>query len=455
MPRATRRRSIPPWCATLALVLGIAVVHALSPSPQSGDSRLSLVVAWQLLTTGSVDLAHVPAVTSLTWHGDLIPTADGRLVPFFPWPPMLLALPGALILALLGHDPAAVSISDPNLTWIVEVPTAGVLVAITAAVLRRIVLDAGRTWSTPAVGLLTALGFAFTTIAWSAGSRALWQQTVSMLVLALLVLALQRVTRGGRWPWLAGALTALAFIVRPTNAVVALLVITWTLVTLRRAAWRPALAATAVGLVFLAASWLLVGTPLPDYYLPSRLASDPVYPFGESLGVHLVSPARGLLVYVPLVIVATATTVVRAVRRDLGGLDLVLAGSVVLQILVIAKFGSTDGFTVGPRLLLDVVPFVVLLAAPALALVTTRTTAGPTPVRRTLAAVGVALALGAGLFVNASSAVSRDAVCWNVSPAHIDDAPSRVWDAADPPFLRPWRALAAGDGLTLGPCPPP
>ena len=440
------------WRAGLVLGAVVFVIHSLSPSPQSGDSRLSLVVAWQLLTTGSIDLSGIPTVEGLAWTGDLISTADGRLVPFFPWPPMLLALPGALILAAVGVDPAALSISDPNLTWIVEVPTASLIVAVTAVVIRRLVLDAGDRWSTPGTAWIAAGAFAFATIAWSTGSRALWQQTVSMLVLVLALLAIQRRGRGGAWPYLIGVFAALALVVRPTNVVIVVPLLAWMLVAAKPHALRGLLGGAAVLIAFLGLSWVFYGTALPPYYLPTRLGDTPVYDLVESLAVHLVSPGRGLLIYVPIALLALVGVGLRMATRTMSGLQVALGIGIIAQIGIIAKFGSTNGFTYGPRLLLDIVPLLVLLAVPTLA-------ALPRPgghrERRplaVLAAVGVVAVLGWGLFVNATGAATRAAVCWNVTPIAIDTAPERVWDWSDPPFLRPWHDLASGGAFFVGSC---
>lgn len=433
------------------LLLGaiVFVVHAVSPSPQVGDSRLSVVVAWQLATTGSLDVSAAPAVQSLAWTGDLVTGPDGALLPFFPWPPMLLALPGAALIALFGVDPAALSISEPNATWIVEVPTASLLVAMTAAVIRRLVMDGSGPWATPAVGWLASLSFAFTTIAWSTGSRALWQQTVSMLTIALLLLAVQRRERAGAWPLLAGVLAALALVVRPTNVVIVLPLALWLAVVDRPTLLRSLVGALGVMAPFAVLSLVFYGSALPPYYLPSRLAQDPVWDLGESLAVHLVSPGRGLFLYVPVAILAGVGIGMRLRSRTLTGFDVALSVAVIGQLALIAKFGSTNGFTYGPRLLLDIVPVLVLLAAPALRLLTVRPSRG----LGLLAIAGVTATLAWGLFINASGAVSRAAVCWNVTPETIDVAPHRVWDWSDPPFLRPWNELATGGDFLVGHCP--
>jgi hypothetical protein len=443
-------RRLRAWSPALLLGAAVFLVHALSPSPQSGDSRLSVIVAWNLVTTGSFDLAGIPAVEALAWQGDLVAGPNGTVLPFFPWPPMLLALPGAALLALVGIDPATLSISDPNETWLVEVPTAALLVAVTTVLIRRLILDAGERWSTAFVATTAALAFAFTTIAWSTGSRALWQQTVSMLVIVLTLLAVQRRALGRPWPWLIGVFAALALIARPTNVVFVLPLVIWMLVADRRHVVRGLLGGAAVLVPFAVVSWVAYGTPLPPYYLPTRLGDAPVWDFAESLGVHLFSPGRGLLIYVPIVFLAVAGIVSRIRRHDIRSLDVVLVVAVLAQIGVIAKFGSTNGFTYGPRLLLDIVPLLVLLAAPAF--VALRPPDGRTAARLT-AAVAVVAVLGWGLFVNATGAATRGAVCWNVTPELIDAAPERVWDWSDPPFLRPWSDLGAGRPFFVGSCP--
>jgi hypothetical protein len=435
--------------ADLLLAGAVILIHVVSPSPQTGDSRLSMLTAWRFATRLSLDISSAPAVHDLVWRGDIVRHGEAVL-PYFPWPPMLLALPGTLIARIFGVDPETLSISDPNLTWIVEVPTASVMVAVTAVMLRHVVLGIDSEWATPRIATFTAVAFAFTTIAWSAGSRALWQQTASMLFLTAAVLAAQRVGSGGRWPVLLGAFAGMALVSRPTNAVIVAALVGWMLVTHRRLLLAAIAGGLAVLVPFLLYSWSQYGQPLPPYYRPGRILGSGVYEVWESAAVNLVSPARGLLIFVPVTFLAVAGVILRARRHELTALDTTLGVSVIAQFIVIARFGSTHGFTYGPRLLMDVVPFLMILAVPTFA--SLRRPSRGMATGAIAASAAVALVLAWGLFVNGTGALSRAAVCWNVTPSLLDYHPERVWDWGDPQFLRPWRELVAGRNALVGPC---
>ncbi|MEA9985266.1 hypothetical protein [Subtercola sp. RTI3] len=464
----------------------VFVVQSVSPTPQTGDSRLSAIAAWQLFTHGNLHLEGYPLVTGLAYQGDLLPVG-GHLVPFFPWPPMLLALPGDLIAAALGHPPTGLSIASPSLVGFIEVPTASLLVALTTLVLWRVVLNLPYAWATRRTALIAALTFAFGTIAWSVGSRALWQQTVSMLLLALSLLVLQRLQRAGSrapaWAALLGVVLMAAVAARPTNLIFAALVGLWMLVTQRPRTPFVLLGALVAATPFVLFSLNQYGTLVPPYYyVPTRLTDPPVYGFFESFALILVSPSRGLLFFVPVVLLAGLGVWLRIRSRQFTGLDAVLVVAIGAQVVLIAFYGSTGGFTYGPRLLMDVVPFIVYLALPAIGLLGRRAApgggrdapgaagrdalvepaAGPEPssrkpltsrpperrlvARRVLAGV-VVLVLAWGLFVNATGGLMRAADCWNVTPALVDAQPERVWDWSDPQFLRPYRDLASGVAL--------
>ena len=427
----------------LSLASLVFVLQTVCPTPQTGDSRLSVTTAWQFLTHFNLHLESYRSVTSLSYRADLV-HHGGHLLPFFPWPTMLFALPADLLFRLVGHHPQLLSITNPNRTSILETPTASLLVALTAVFVRRIVLGLER-WGRPALATMAALWFAFATSAWSVGSRALWQQTVSMFFLAALVLALQRLDRGRPWPMAAGALAAMAYVTRPTNSLIVVLVLAWV-------AWRrrrhlvPLLSGmAAVGVVFGAFSMWQYGQVLPPYYAPGRLGDQGPFDFGQALLVNLVSPARGLLLFDPLALLAGYGLVVRARSPTLGDLDVVMALFCLGLLVVVAEYGSTGGATYGPRLMTDTLPFLTILALPAFdrlsAAVRSKT------VLKSATATVVVVVLVWSLFVNATGATMRSAYCWSADPTPIDQSPSRVWSWSDPQFLRPYRDLVDGQSL--------
>ena len=97
------------------------------------------------------------------------------------------------------------------------------------------------------------------------------------------------------------------------------------------------------------------------------------------------------------------------------------------------------GWTYGPRLFSDMVPFLVVLAVPAVAVLAERDRA---PVTAWLA---VSALVTASFLINAEGAWTWSSWCWNATPS-VDSKPSRVWNWSDPQFLAGARGVAE-DGL--------
>ena len=357
-----------PLWVTVGLAGSVMVIHLLTRVIQIGDSRRSVTVAWQVLHHGNLDLSNVAAAQGLGGPPDLL-RLNGHLLPFFPWPPMLLTLPLVAVFSLLDHSGDPFFLQGP---WVprIELVTAAAVVAGTAVLLRRYQLDRDDTAAGRRTAILVALIFAFGTSAWSIGSRALWQQTVSMAAIAGALVLCGRLDK--RWrpgPAIGlGAVLGAALVCRPTDIVFVTAVAVWCLVRWRRVealAW-PAVGGATVLVPFLVISRWQYGAWLPPYYLPSRLSDPRRYGFFESLGVNMISPARGLLIYDPILVVAVIAAVLAVRRRTFTAFQAALWAAVLGQWIVIARYGSTGGYTYGPRLMLDVVPILLVLAAPVL-----------------------------------------------------------------------------------------
>lgn len=452
------------WLVAGSLFVVVLVIHTLSRNPQVGDSRLSPLVAWRFFTHLDLHLESYPNAVLVPGGVQDYVSVDGHLLPFFPWPPMLLAAPADAVYLLLNPGSTIAEALAAGRGGLIEVTTAAVLVAVAAVLVMRAVLDRNPQLSTRCA-LVCALVFAFGTSAWSVGSRALWQQTVSMVCLLVAVLALHRLQRdrlqrdrlqrdrlqrdrlqgGRRWALLLGLALGAAVVVRPTNAVFVILVGVLLLWRYRSSILLVALGAIVVLGPFLLFSALQYGSVLPPYYLPSRLSDPARYSFWESLGVNLISPSRGLIFYDAVLLLAAAGLILRWRSRTFSSMDGLLAATVVGQLVVIAGYGSTHGFTYGPRLMLDIVPFLVLLAAPVIAFV-------PFPVgdgrRWSIGSVAVVAVLVWSFFVSATGGVLYASACWNTTPVSVDVDPGRVWDWSDPQFLRPYQDLLSGRSVT-------
>jgi hypothetical protein len=368
---------------------------------------------------------------------------------------MLLAVPGAVVAIAVGTDPATLRPSNPNRTWVIEIPTASVLVALTAVLLAVITFDGvpGSRRKRRFFAIAMALVYAFATGAWSTGSRALWQHTPSMLLLTVALHCALHIDRGRSNGVLLGGALAGAYEMRPSDAVAVACFVAWVAFTHRRALLRVASGAAIVAVPFVAVNLVSYRAVLPPYYSGTRLGSEASIGFVDAALMYLFSPSRGLLIYDPIVVLAVAGVVVKLRRRHFTALDGAVCAAVVGHWLVIASFGSSGGSSYGPRYMTDVLPFLVYLAIPAVIAIFGEGWR-VVPARRVAAGVACVL-LGWSVVVNASGAVLRSAYCWSATPVQVDDRPSRIWDWSDPQFFRPVADLRDGmsvHDVVLGSC---
>jgi hypothetical protein len=287
--------------------------------------------------------------------------------------------------------------------------------------------------------LLVALIFAFATSAWSTASRSLWQHGASMLMLAL---ALNWQVRGRRSAFVGAALAG-AYTVRPTNAIPLAFGAAWAWLDPRArvAAWLAG--AACVLALFAAATRHVYGTWLPPYYQPSFFGAN--YFFWEALGGQLVSPARGLFVYSPVLLGSIAGAAIKLRQRRFTALDLSLALAILAHWVVISTTRSWwGGHSYGPRFFTDMLPYLVYflipvvgwLRPPARELFSSTRRGGETPSPFQLVAGGLfAASIAISVFMHGHGALSREAPYWNQRPLDIDYSQDRLWDWRRPPFL--------------------
>jgi hypothetical protein len=170
------------------------------------------------------------------------------------------------------------------------------------------------------------------------------------------------------------------------------------------------------------------GSVLAPYYEPQRLElSGPL--FAEALAGNLVSPARGLLVYTPLVLLSLWGLVLEARARTFTRLHGFLLAAVVLHWLVISTFPHWwAGHSYGPRFFTDLVPYLTFFLVPVVRALGWRGERTRRPLTATFAVLAlVSLAI--------HSASSRRVYQWNSLPVDVDFHPERLWDWKDPQFL--------------------
>ncbi len=424
------------FCLTLSIFL-ISRVH------QVADSQYSMMVSQSLIDHRSFALDHyaIPRHTPI-WSGYYfkngpvyqLEIVSDRVYYHFPQGSSVLSAPFVALLNIVGVSAVRPNGSyDPRGEVMIEAGLAALLMATLAGVwfyTARLMLPAG--WS-----FLIAVGGALGTQVYSTASRALWSETWGIFLLGMVILMLltHEVRKRGLRPVLLASLLAWMFFVRPTFAVPIVAVSLYILFFHRQFFLSYAVTGAAWFAGFVLLSWKLYGRLLPSYYGANRLSFEH---FGTALAGNLISPGRGLFVYVP-VLMFVAYLLVRY-RRQIPHQRLVwLSLSVILvHLLLISGFPHWwAGHSFGPRFSTGLVPWFVLLGILGVKAMLSGHSA-PQPHRpvvpRAPLFVGSALLI-ASLFINTLGATSHATWLWNQRPRDVDAHPERLWDWRQPQFL--------------------
>jgi len=425
------------FCLTLVLFL-TGRVHQVS------DSNYSMLVSESLVKHRSFTLdqyaipRYEPTWTGYSRNGPLyqLENANGHLYYYLPPGTSILSIPYVVLLNVFG-----VSAANPDGTYnrrgevMIEASLASLLMALLACIFfvtARLILPTG--WS-----VVVALGGALGTQVYSTASRALWSETWGIFLLGLVVLLLVAHETGRHrfHPVLLASLLSWSYFVRPTFVLPILAITVYVLIFHRRFFLTYALTGAGWFSGFIYYSWSHFGKWLPSYYQASRLQFDN---FWIALAGNLVSPARGVLVYVP-VLFFVAYLLVRY-RRQVTYPRLVwLSLSIIsTHFIIISAFPHWwGGHSFGPRLATGLVPWFVLLGILALdAMLKAATTQDPTagsPKGRRIQLASGGFLLALSLFINTVGATEHATWLWNQRPLDVDKHPERLWDWRQPQFL--------------------
>ena len=329
--------------ATLIVVVAITV---LSPRRQvSADTVPGRYGALLLRCAGTFDLRRVEWIAQLEARPYWAQVDDdGALVSVYGPAP---ALVGSV--AMLGAGDA---VDDDTLRRRERI-AAAFLVGLATCALVLAALARRSLRASLGIGAVAALSFAGAATL----GQGLWQQTVALPPLAAALATLAWRERMPRLALATPALLALAIMLRPTIAPLALgLGIAWLLD--RRPLKHVAIAAVlAIAAISPLAIWYLLhfGSPIPTGQLAANAAvTDSVFvlsraQLGYGLGGLLVSPGRGLLWFAPIVIVGVVLSLRGGPRFDRA-----IAGAILAQILFVAFFHMWwGGVCYGPRFLVE------------------------------------------------------------------------------------------------------
>jgi hypothetical protein len=411
------------------LLLCFAVFRR-APNRQPGDSRYTMLVAENLLRHHDFALDRY----DLPDPDYRIANAFGHRYYYFPPGSPVLSVPYVALMHLRGHSAIR---PDGTYNMAGELNLDARLAAIVMAGFATVVYFMARLLLPISSSLAVTCVAAFGTQVFSTASRSTWSDTWGILLVGISASLLLRSavrTRSLDVPLLA-TLEGVAYIVKPTNSIVLVGTVLYIAATNRRNLWPFVLVVAAWLCVLFAYSLLHFHKLLPDYFGPDRLRRMS----SEAFFGNLISPSRGLLVYVPAVI-AIGLVLVRYRRtlrfRALAGLAVFV---IAAHLLTLAGFVPWwGGHSYGARLTASLVPWLVTLAILALdAARIARRAPGYRRADLVLRASAVVLCV-ASIGINSVGAFSSESSKWNWSPDDIDHAPRRLWSWRHPQFLAPF-----------------
>jgi hypothetical protein len=441
--------------AELLICTGLFVLSALifwgAPVQQIADSNYSMLLSQSLLYHHSFMLDGYaiprlqPTVQSkwfrkepYTYNGKetyQIQVIDNHLYYFLPPGTSVLSMPFVALMNAFGISASnADGTFNLNGETVIELSIAAVLMAgLTVIFYLTGRLFLSRRWCT-----LVALGAALGTQVWSTATRALWSETWGVLLTGIVILMLVRreVGRHRPRPVLLASLLAWMYFVRPANSV-PILVVSIYILLFERKIFSLYVITGGVWLAgFVAYSWYHFHDWLPYYYLYAQFGLST---FWVALAGNLISPSRGLLIFVP--VVGFVFYLLVRYRRELEHRRLAVLSLAVIfaHLLLISCFSFwVGGASYGPRYSTALVPWFVLLSILGIKAMLAERTADAGKrrsfARRAELAAGGAL-LFTSVFINAQGAIYQSTYSWNAGPPDVGIAFERVWDWKDPQFL--------------------
>ena len=418
----------------MLIVAGIVIVHFfVSDITTSFDSVWSLPTALSILHQGDTDLNEYTAL--LRKHKNYyITKIDGHAYTDFPIGVSVMSVPLLWLLDSLLENLLSLDLNVLSAHQVldqVEQFIATIFVAITALLIFRI--SRLQRASLPQSFLIVFI-FAFCTSAWSTASRALWQHGPSMLLSSIAIFLAVRAeippNTASRHVRLMSLPLAFAYVVRPTNSIMILVMTGYVLFRHRKEFVPYCLWSLVVAVPFLAYNLHIYHALLSPYYLPGRIGTNPH--FWEALAGNLISPSRGLFIFSPILVFALYGVRVLWKSRRLSWLEITLLLIIAGHWLVISSFPVWwGGHSYGPRFFTDMIPLFLYFFPSALTGIQAMT-----GLKKQLVVCIFAGAVVFSSVVHYQGATTWKVYAWNRHPV---DVALKLWDFRDLQFLQGFR----------------
>jgi hypothetical protein len=421
------------WPNLIGIVLLVFVAYAfyISPVHYLADSGFSLLMDEALIHKWTPDMIdyQVPRGHGGVFINDGYPWSikviKGRLLYVYPWGSSLLSLPAV---AMFNADGLKIA---PHLTGykydnFKELKMQVIITTGLCALMTWIAFETAGRFLPLGWSVVIALATAFGTPIWSSASRSLWPQTWAVL---LMMVGISILLRTSPRPFLLGTVLAWSCLSRPTMLPQVAAVTGYVLLRYDRRFLLRYIAGGLCSAVPVCAMMLFFTGGLFSIAYPHVLFDFP-HQFWLRLYGVLFSPSRGFLVFSPIILV-TLFLVIRYWRvlpeRRLAIVGLVNIG--VYLIILSSYLAWWGGSSYGPRFLLDVVPWCVLLAILG---IKSFVDDSLTRTRRLMVTSFGAIALAVSIAANAPGALVQNSLNWrSYDTDHLDV----LWDWHDPQFL--------------------
>jgi hypothetical protein len=422
---------------SLLLFSGVFLVFIFSPVRSLGETRYTMMLGHTLLhrRTFALDPNQLRIPDELQTIGDSgkikglpLELVSGRIYKYAPPGSAVLSIPFLVVAGWFGLKPVgAEGAYDPSRELLLSSILAALLMAVFAVVCLHFAhLMLPLSWS-----FAVAFTATFGTQVWSTASRVVepdtWTVLLMLTALFFLVAAVQGKAKFR--PVLLASTLSWCYFVHPTTVIPIIVVAGYVWLFQRRYFWYFAIGGAVWVPLLLVYSWHNFNQLLPNYFQAGRLG---FHSFWEALPGNLVSPSRGLLVYVP-VLVAIVLVLVRY-RKVIPEKRLVVSSLIVVtaHLLMISGFDHWwAGHSYGPRYWTSLVPWFVLLAMIGVC--------GLRSSRARLASnweIGTVVLLAMlSIFINARGALAEETRLWNAKPYDIDLRKGRLWHWSYPQLL--------------------
>ena len=427
----------------LWLFIVTGLIFALSPICVLADSNYSMLLSESVIFDHSThlnayrfpapireDTRCMPPLPPIPFESQTFQLArvDGNVLYCYPHGTSILSIPFVALMRMFGVSPLT---ADGRYNQAGEAEIQRLLASLLMAGFTLVLFRTATLLLGVLPSLFIASGTAFGTQVWSTASRAMWSHTWLIFLGGLVAYSLLRRETGQRRPGpvILATLLAWMYFTRPTGAIPILGVTVYIFAFYRREFLTYALTGLAWFGGFVAYSWFAFGKPVPDYFLRSGFD---IRGLPTALPAILVSPSRGLFIYVPILIFVFYLLIRYWKTLPFQRLAVLGLAMVMIQILTIALWPIWwGGNSYGPRLLTDAIPWLAVLAILGCAARLQRN--GTAKFSRSEVVAAFAL-MALSIAINGRGAVSRPTVSWYVV-TDIDRHPERAWNWSYPQFM--------------------